>query len=159
MENERFEYLKATMRKMFCIARMHRTLFERNISSMGIHQSQHHILMYLDKEGEIISQKHIAEKFGVSPAAIARLLKGLEAEGYIERSSIENDSRFNKIIITEKGKDIVRKSRLMFQNTDEEIFADFTDEEISQFNSMLDKIQKRLNNQNEAKGCDRNEKK
>lgn len=144
MENKYMEKYALTMRKLMRVGRLHRAVFERNISNMGIHHSQHHLLMYLAKEGEVGSQKEIAEKFGVSSAAIARLLKGLEAEGFIEKCSIENDGRYNKISITEKGKDIVQKSHVLFKETDMSAFQDFSDDELVLFNEFIDKMQSRL---------------
>lgn len=144
MENDKFEIYKSTIRKILHIGRLHRVVFERNISNMGIHHSQHHLLMYIYHVGEVKSQKEIADKFGVTPAAIARSLKNLEAEGFITRGSIEGDNRFNKISITEKGKEIVNKSHIMFKETDESIFEDFTDEDIEKFNQYLDRIQSKL---------------
>ena len=149
MEQDKFEIYKVTMRKMLRVGRLHRTLFERNISQMGIHHSQHHLLMYIAKEKEIDSQKLIAEKFGITPAAVARTLKSLEAEGYIERTNVEDDSRYKKIVITEKGNDIVRESHRMFKETDESIFADFSDEDIAKFNVYLDLMQSKLIEKNE----------
>ena len=144
MDNDKFEIYKSTMRKMMRIGRLHRTVFERSISKMGIHHSQHHLLMYIAYVGEVKSQKEIADKFGVSPAAIARSLKTLETEGFIERSAILGDNRFNKISITEKGKEIVNKSHIMFKETDESIFEDFSDEDIKRFNQYLENMQSKL---------------
>ena len=153
MEKDNFEIYKSTMRKMACIGRLHRTVFERNISKMGIHHSQHHLLMYIAKEKEIPSQKQIAEKFGITPAAVARSLKALECEGYIERACVEDDGRFKKIVITEKGRDIVSKSHQMFKETDESVFEDFSDDDIAKFNEYLDKMQSKLNCKNEENLC------
>ena len=144
MNENRNEIYKNTMRQMMHVSLLHRKSFEREISSMGIHHSQHHLLMFLSKEGEITSQKMIAEKFGITPAAIARTLKELEAEGFIERSSIEEDSRFNKINITDKGKEIVEKTQQMFMKTDESIFLDFSDSDLEQLNEYLNKLKSRL---------------
>lgn len=153
MEDRKFEEYRSCFHKMARISILHRSIFERNISDMGIHHSQHHLLMYIAKQGEVSSQKVLAEKFCVSPAAIARTLKELEAEGYIQRSSTENDSRFNKIVITEKGRNIVFNSHKMFKETDEAAFADFSHEEIEVLNKYLDKIQNRLLEVNEESGC------
>lgn len=144
MQDKDFEIYKSTMRKMMHIGRLHRATFEKNISNMGIHHSQHHLLMYIAKEGEVATQKQIAEKFRITPAAVARSLKTLEAEGYIERSSIEDDCRCNKISITDKGKDIVQRSHILFKETDRALFEGFTDEDISLFNSYLDRIREKL---------------
>lgn len=153
MNDNKYEIYKSTMHKMMHIGRLHRTIFERNISKMGIHHSQHHLLMYIAKEGEVISQKHIAEKFGITPAAIARTLKELESEGFIERSSIENDSRCNKVVITQKGKDIVKKTRMLFNEVDESMFVDFSSEDINRLNELLDNMQARLLEKNEENCC------
>jgi DNA-binding MarR family transcriptional regulator len=141
------------MRKMMRIGRMHRCIFERNISNLGIHHSQHHLLMYISKEKEIPSQKLIAEKFGITPAAVARTLKSLEAEGYIERMSDEEDSRFNKIVITPKGNEVVKQSCKAFEETDILTFGEFSEEELLCFNEYLDRIQSKLLAKNEENCC------
>lgn len=149
MEDNRFELYKSTMMKMMQIGRLHRCAFETNISQMGIHHSQHHLLMYIAKEGEVATQKQIAEKFGVTQAAVARALKVLEAEGYVERQNTEEDGRCNKIAITDKGREIVYKSRRMFNSIDTKIFEDFSDDEIERINELLDKILFKLCDENE----------
>lgn len=151
MKDKDFELYKNTIRKMSHIGRMHRSVFERRISQMGIHHSQHHILMYISRHGEISSQKDIAEKFGITPAAVARSLKSLEAEGFIERESKENDSRFNKIVITPKGAKIAEDSYKMFVETDQSVFEDFSEEDFEIFNSCLDKMSNAL--QKEIEEC------
>ncbi len=153
MEKNNFELYKTTMRKMLRVSRLHRMICERDISQMGIHHSQHHLLMYIAKEGEISSQKEIAERFGITPAAVARSLKSLEAEGLVKRTTFENDSRFNRIKITEKGKQIIDNSYKIFEEIDSEIFEDFTNEEIVLFNNFLDKMQSKLTKNNEKCCC------
>ena len=155
MKENSFEIYRSIFQKMGRISVLHRNIFERNVSDMEIHHSQHRLLMYIAKQGEVTSQKILAEKFCISPAAIARTLKELETEGYIKRSSIENDSRFNKIVITDKGKDIVSKSYAMFKETDENAFADYSDDDIELLNQYLDKIQARLLEKYEEYDCAR----
>ena len=156
MEDNSFEIYKATMRKMLRVSRLHRMMCERDISQMGIHHSQHHILMYIAKAGEISSQKEIAERFGITPAAVARSLKSLEIEGFIERTTLEGDSRFNRIKITDKGRKIIENSYKIFEEIDSSIFEGFTEQELELFNSFLDKMQTNLTNNNEKCCCERN---
>lgn len=144
MEDTKFEQYKSTMFKMMHIGRLHRNAFENNISQMGIHHSQHHLLMYISKEGEVATQKQIAEKFGITQAAVARSLKVLESEGYVERQNTENDGRCNKIVITDKGREIVRKSHIMFKEMDSKTFEDFSSEDLRQLNDLLDKMISKL---------------
>lgn len=144
IEENEVEIYKNTVRKMMHILRLHRAYFERNISAMGIHHSQHHLLMYIVKHGEINSQKEIAEKFNITPAAVARSLKSLEQEGYITRHAIDGDGRYNKITVTEKGIDIAERSFKMFKETDESLFEDFDEDDIIKLNAYLDKMQSKL---------------
>lgn len=145
MDNrENNELYKYTIQKMACIGRLHRAVCEKHISELSIHHSQHSLLIYIAKHGEIESQKQIAEKFGISPAAVARTLKGLEADGYVKRTTIENDGRSNKIIITEKGKSVVNTSFAVFKDIDNTTFEDFSDRDIEIFNAYLDKIKDNL---------------
>jgi DNA-binding MarR family transcriptional regulator len=157
MEEKNFESYKSTVRKIMCVGWLHRNVFERNISKMGIHHSQHYLLVYIAKNGEIASQKTIADQLGITPAAVARSLKALEAEGYIERLNIPDDSRYKKIVITEKGKEIVEKSHRMFKETDEGIFKDFSEEDMARFNEYLDRMYARLLEKNEENCCVRKE--
>ncbi len=152
---DNFDLYKSTMRKIMHISRLHRCIFEKNISKMGIHHSQHHLLMYIAMKGEITSQKEIAEKFNISSAAIARSLKELELEGYVIKEPTTEDSRYNRIRITEKGKAITEESHKMFKETDISIFEDFTQEDIELLNSFLDKMQEKLIDKNKGSCCER----
>ena len=70
------------------IMRRHHAHVERCIGALGIHHGQHRMLMHLARhEGELPSQKELAEIMGVSPAAVTTTLKRLEKEGYISRPS------------------------------------------------------------------------
>ena len=149
MEDNKFELYKATMLKIMHIKKLHRCIFEKRISSLGIHHSQHQLLMYIAKEKEIKSQKQIAQKFGITPAAVARTLKTLESEGFIERSNIETDSRINRIIITDKGQEIVDKTHIAFKEVDYCIFEEFSDEDLEHLNAYLDDMKNKLVQKNE----------
>lgn len=144
MEQQNSENYKAAMRKMVYICRMHRSAVEKKISTMGVHQSQHHMLMYIAREVEVPTQKQIAEKFGITPAAVARCLKSLETEGFIERENAPEDSRCNRIVITEKGRDIINMSVDIFKETDENMFSGFSEEDMLAFNGYLDMLLNKL---------------
>lgn len=133
------ELYKNTMRKFMHISRLHRSVFEKNVSSLGIHHSQHHLLMYISRCEDTPSQKEIAEHFKISPSAVAVSLKKLEKGNFIEKTSTE-DGRVNKILITEKGKDIVEKTHKMFGEIDSRVFSEISENEIEEINVSLDRI-------------------
>ena len=124
--------------------RLRRKLFDRNVKSLGIHHTQHRILMYISRHDGVISQKQISERFEISPAAVAGTIKKLEHNGYITRTVSENDNRYNDIQITDKGRKIIDDSRSFFIEIDKKTFENFTDEEVEQLMYLLNKMKKSL---------------
>ena len=120
--------------------RMHRRIIEGRIQSLGIHPSQHFVLMQLSREGCMTSQARMAEMMDVSPASVARTLKNLDEGGYITRSDSQADSRRNEIAITPKGKAVVQESRQLFMDVDSAVYADFSAEELGQLEALVNKM-------------------
>ncbi len=125
--------------RLIKINRGHKYLIESQASEIGIHRTQHRILMYIARKGELPSQKTLAEHFEITPAAISGALQKLESDGYIERS-LGTDSRFNQINITEKGREIVDKTRILFSRADDSLFLGFSEAEIEEFSAYLERI-------------------
>ena len=109
--------------------RLHRAVLERHLNKTGVYRSQHQILMFISRPPNS-SQKDIANTFHVSTATIAVSLKKLEKGGYIKRIVDQEDNRFNKICITDKGSEIVESSKKFFQFVEEQMFADFSQDEM-----------------------------
>ena len=121
------------------VGRGHRKIIEREITNLGIHPSQHHILMYLARNGAS-TQCSIAQAMEVSAATIAVSLKKLEKGKYIEKKSSPEDCRANFISLTEKGEEVVDLSQRLFEQTDEKMFQELTEEEKEQFHGYLERI-------------------
>lgn len=134
----------AVMKNFILTDRMHRRLFENRTAVMGVHRSQHRILMYLAKRNEAPAQKEIAEQFDVSPAAVAVTLKKLEDAGYIKRSSLKNDNRVNTVSITDKAREVVEQTKQFSEELEKAVFADFSDAELAAFEKSLEKMQRAM---------------
>lgn len=128
--------------KMISANRLHRKAIETIVDDIGIHRSRHQVLMNLAKR-RFTSQKEMAEHLGITQAAMTVSLSKLERDGLIMRKS-GTDSRFNEISITDKGRDIVERSKAHFSKMDNEAFKDFTEDELEAFSKCLDKIQSNL---------------
>lgn len=124
------------------INRAHKKMIEENVSTkIGLHRTQHIILMKLAKNDSLPSQKELCEHIGVSAAAISGALKKLEDGGFIVRK-IGNDNRFNQVTITEQGKAVVSETEKIFAEIDRGLFESFSQEEIAIFKEFLEKINK-----------------
>ena len=131
---------------------MHRALIDSRVGSLGIHRTQHRILMHLARHGKLPSQKDLAKHLDVTPAAVTCALKKIENDGYIERT-LGHDNRYNEIQITEKGRALVQQTRTMFSEVDESMFVGFSDDELETYISCLEKLQVNI-----RKECERKEK-
>ena len=133
------------MRKLTRVMRRPHACVDRQIGDLGIHHGQHRMLIQLtNPDISHPSQKELAEILGISPAAVATSLKRLEREGYVSRSTTDEDNRKNEIRITEEGLARVNKSRAIFEATDEALFAGFTTEEVETFISFLERMHHNL---------------
>ena len=130
------------------IDRLHRTLFDGAVRNMGLHRGQHHVLMWLSRTDCIPSQKDIAERLEVSPAAVAVMLGKLEQAGYIERSADDADRRNNRTSITPKGREAVEKTHRVFSEIDSLMFAGLSEEELRKSSDVLGKMAENLRNIN-----------
>ena len=119
------------------LGRMQHRIVEARVRSLGIHPSQHFMLMRLSDMGRFPSQAQIAEELDVSPASVARTLKQLEAGGYIERCGSDVDGRRNEIAISAKGEEMVKRSREIFGRLEVVNYAGFSAEELDQLEALL----------------------
>lgn len=140
------ERARSTFYKMIQVDRLHRCIFEKMHSAFGIHRSQHRLLMYISRRDFCPSQKDIAEHFGISSAAVAVSLKKLEESGYISRESLENDNRYNSIVLTDKGKELVERSEDFFTRSDFAMFENFTEDDYKNLSACLEKMSQGLKN-------------
>lgn len=98
------------------------------------------------------TQKELADMLMVSAASIAVSAKRLEKSGIITRKTDECNARCNRLSITEKGIEISNKCRETFERIDEKSFDGFSDEELNEFISYLDRIIVNLGGDSECNG-------
>lgn len=121
------------------ITKQHRSILEQGLNKTGVYRSQHQILMIMADHSNI-SQKEIAECLNVTAATIAVSVKKLEKGGYITRIMDQEDNRFNKLCLTERGREIVEHSRQFFMNVENQMFLGFSEEDFIAMEGYLDRI-------------------
>ena len=127
-----------------CVSHLHHAAIERRVSKLGFHHSQHRMLMHLARYEHIPSQKELAVAKGISSAAVTTTLKRLEKEGYIARTTTDEDNRKNEIRITEAGRDAVEQSKAIFNTVDKQMFTGISDDELRMFMEILARMRENL---------------
>ena len=121
---------------MIFINQMHRKKMERLLEGTGLHRAQHRLLMTLS-EGKFESQAELAAVLEISTATVAVSLKKLERDGYIQKTTKQDDSRAKFVSLTEKGEDVVARSREIFAYMDQSVIRGFSEEELVTLRKFL----------------------
>ncbi len=143
MRNSENEQRMRAVEMMLRTDHMHRALIESRAHEIGVHRTQHRILMHLARNESLPSQKELADHLDITPAAVTGALKKIERDGYIERT-LGQDSRYNELRITDKGRELVKLTRKLFSEADMAMFEGFTEQEISAYIQSLEKIQNNI---------------
>ena len=142
---EREQQLHETVDVLIHVMRLHHRIVERRIDGLGVHHSQHRMLMRLSDLGRSASQKDLADAMDVSPACVARMLKPLTAAGLVEKAG-GADGRCNEISVSATGMHLVEDSRAVFRQIGEQMFDGLTEGEIQVLGALLDKLKGNLSN-------------
>lgn len=151
---------KKTIFKLLQTCRHHKYSMNLQIQETGVYESQHRLLMHLSEHPDY-TQKELAEDMHISPATVAVTLKKLERGGYVSRQMDALDNRCNRLVLTERGKEVVEASYSIFWRLDRMTLEGFTEAEIAQFCSYLDRIYDNLDKADRlhfVEDCERREK-
>jgi len=138
------ENTKQLVHEFIAASKLHHRAIENAVRGMKIHHSGHRLLVHLSRCDVMPSQKEIAARFDISPAAVANNLKKLEKDGYITRTTDDGDTRCNRIAITEKGKAILDKTKTLFEGVDEKMLEGLSQDERTLLFSCFSRMKQNL---------------
>lgn len=141
---DRQDNIHAAVQRLMQLDRAHRKAIDRSVGDLGLHRSQHMMLMYLSHHPEQLSQTDLARHFRISTPAVAGILKKLEKDGYIIRSARAEDTRHNEVVLTEKGRTAVSDTKERFEKVDAAMLRDIDAAELDALLTLLNKMQHNL---------------
>lgn len=83
-------------------ARSMRTALSHSLSESGLYAGQDGVILALAQEGSL-TPGQIAQKLGVKAPTMTRTIGRMEAQGFVERSSDDDDGRVTLVKLTEAG--------------------------------------------------------
>ena len=156
-EREKREKRRDVCRLFIRTDRMHRKCVERFSEEIGVHRSQHFVLMRIADMGGTASQKELARCLEISPAALTVTLRKLESGGYLEKKPTEGDGRSNVVTLTDRGRQVRELSTERFSAIDARMFDGFSDGELAVLVGFLERMQNNLRAENEPSDVKRGE--
>jgi len=106
----------------------------------GVSPAEARVLSFLLDQPGPIYQKDIEEEYSMRPPSASALLKKMEQDNLVRRENVEEDGRYKKIVVTEKGlsykDDVKAKIRQM-----EDIVTDgITEEDMEVFYRVVEQM-------------------
>ncbi len=122
MENKEIVHLM--MRMMAA----HRYEIFKASAAAGLYFGQPRLLEYvIEKDG--CTQNELSDGLGVSPPSVAVSVKRLEKAGLLKREPDKDDTRRNRLSVTEDGLKALERFHSVCLETDARLFSGFADEE------------------------------
>ncbi len=106
-------------------------LLNNSLKELDINDSQLYILFEIDRDSHI-NQEQIASRCNTNKGSIARSIKKLEDNGFIERTIDKHNRRQNIISLTKKGNETLSKSIKTLNNLENHLFDDEIDKKMLQ---------------------------
>ena len=125
---------------------LHRQMRRDNqklFAEYGISHVQMHTMVFIKietDEGRSVCQKDIEKQVNLRPSATSTMLTNLEKRGFIVRTVSGDDARTKYLSLTEKGKDLCVKDKLLMDKCDGIVESALTEEEQENFKNLLLKI-------------------
>jgi len=119
-------------------------LYSEKTSRYKLSSSQARALIYIgDHLGS--NQKQIADYFHLRGASTSTLIKKLEEKGYIEkRPSRGSQDRSNRLYLTAEGESLTNGLQSTFDEVENVLVENLTDEETDTLIELLSKINKKF---------------
>ena len=102
--------------------------------------------LYTNQDKDVF-QKDIEQYFSIGRSTVTNIIQLMERKGYIARESVEHDARLKKEVLTEKG---IRNQEMLedlVESLDTRLVDGITDEELSVFYSVIEKLKRNLTKQ------------
>ena len=101
------------------------------------------ILLYLSSHGEVC-QRDLEKEFCITRSTASKVVILMEKKGFIRRESVEGDARLKRLLLTEKGKqivDIIKDDKYVVEQT---LVKGFTREELETFCSYVERMKNNI---------------
>ncbi|HHX01412.1 MAG TPA: MarR family transcriptional regulator [Firmicutes bacterium] len=125
------------------VIKLHFKRTQMIFTKMGIYPGQPPILFALWRR-DGLTQKELSDEAKVRPATMSVILQRLEKAGFVVRKPDLEDLRCSRVYLTDRGRGIRTELETALHQVEQEMFAGFTQEEMSQAKTIFMKIRDNL---------------
>jgi len=143
MQGNSYEQLMYQFRNSFNLVRRSFHAQHSEHEEGSLHDGQGMILRILERH-DGITQKDLTEMLHIRPSSLSELISKLEAKGYVQRITNEEDKRVSNIKLADKGQAVLKQVKEARKNMAKDAFAVLTEEEQEQLLGLLTKLNEGL---------------
>lgn len=97
----------------------------------GIGASASELFAMEELAGSPLTQGELADRLGLEKSTVSRLVSGLEAKGWVNRSRQLHNRRFSQVTLSEAGQAAAKRAADNLQQRHAQLFAALTEDELS----------------------------
>ncbi|MGE4371971.1 MAG: MarR family winged helix-turn-helix transcriptional regulator [Xanthobacter sp.] len=127
------------------LARQWRQAVDARLAATGLTDATWAPLVHLQEAGDGISQKDLAARVGIEGSTLVRLLDILVKQELVERHPHEADRRTNRIVLTDRGREVLTSIRRQLSEAEASFLADLSDADLAFMLDVFGRIGARLN--------------
>ncbi|PAV25518.1 MarR family transcriptional regulator for hemolysin [Tamilnaduibacter salinus] len=113
------------------VTRRWRKMLDERLKNLGVTQARWSTMFYLERGGEGLTQRELANLMAIENPTLVRLLDSLEKQGLIERRPCEHDRRARRLFLTDEGHRFMNDMNTRAQAMREEMLDGIPDEKIA----------------------------
>jgi len=114
-------------------------MMKMKLDEDGITPGLLNLAMIIDKNPNA-SQKELAQAMRFTEGAMSCAVKRLLKLNILEQKALESDQRYNRLVVTEKGRAIIEKHKDYLFRCFKDIFSGFNYEELDKLRELLHRI-------------------
>ncbi|MFE2431114.1 MarR family winged helix-turn-helix transcriptional regulator [Streptomyces sp. NPDC059373] len=114
-------------------------LFNSSLEEYGLRLRHYALLRYLATvEGAL--QRELSDRLGYDPSAIVSLVDDLQGLGLVERRPSPGDRRSRIVVLTDRGRDVLRDTDKAGRRVTDELLAPLSPEDRDTLHGLLQRV-------------------
>ena len=135
----------ATMGRLQSAARLSRTALASRLLAHGFYAGQDQIMLALDGEDGQTPGK-LAVRLGVRPPTITKTINRLQAQGFVDKKSSEDDARQAHIFLTVSGQDAIKAIEKAVRKAEKQALRGLDKKDQKALSKLLGRVEANLSN-------------
>lgn len=113
------------------VTRRWRKMLDERLKNLGVTQARWSTMFYLERGGEGLTQRELANLMAIENPTLVRLLDSLEKQELIERRPCEHDRRARRLFLTNNGHQFMKDMNARAQAMREDMLDGIPDDKIN----------------------------